>query len=49
MRVIILELMCGLMIEAAKTDGIVDEVEITRIKSILINTFKKIQMKWKQL
>ncbi len=36
-----LELLCGLMLEAAKTDGIVDEVEITRIKSILINTFKE--------
>ena len=29
------------MIEAAKTDGIVDEVEITKIKSILINIFKE--------
>ena len=36
-----LELLCGLMIEAAKTDGVVDDVEINRIKSILINTFEE--------
>ncbi len=36
-----LELLCGLMIEAAKTDGILDNVEISKIKSILINTFEE--------
>ncbi len=29
------------MIEAAKTDGILDNVEISKIKSILINTFEE--------
>ena len=36
-----LELLCGLMIEAAKTDGVVDDIEINRIKLILIDTFEE--------
>ena len=35
----ILELLCGLMIEAAYTDGKIDEIETNKIKSILINIF----------
>ena len=34
-----LELLCGLMIEAAYTDGQIDETEINKIKSSLINIF----------
>ena len=34
-----LEILCGLMIEAANTDGAIDNKEIDKIKSILINTF----------
>ena len=34
-----LELLCGLMIEAAYTDGNIDSIEINKIKSILINIF----------
>jgi len=34
-----LELLCGLMIEAAYTDGQVDENELKKIKSSLINVF----------
>ena len=34
-----LEILCGLMIEAANTDGTIDDKEIDKIKSILINTF----------
>ncbi len=35
----ILELLCGLMIEAAYTDGKIDEIETNKIKSVLINIF----------
>ncbi len=34
-----LELLCGLMIEAAYTDGQIDEVETDKIKLSLINVF----------
>ena len=34
-----LTILCGLMIEAANTDGKVDKVEINKISTILINTF----------
>ena len=34
-----LELLCGLMIEAAYTDGQIDEIESNKIKSTLINIF----------
>ncbi len=34
-----LQILCGLMIEAANTDGNIDEKEISKIKSILIDTF----------
>ena len=34
-----LELLCGLMIEAAYTDGQIDLIEINKIKSSLINVF----------
>ena len=34
-----LELLCGLMIEAAYTDGNIDSIETNKIKSILINIF----------
>ena len=34
-----LELLCGLMIEAAYTDGQIDEKELNKIKSSLINVF----------
>ena len=34
-----LELLCGLMIEAAFTDGQIDNIELNRIKSSLIDTF----------
>ena len=34
-----LELLCGLMIEAAYTDGQIDNSEISKIKSSLINVF----------
>ena len=34
-----LELLCGLMIEAAFTDGQIDESEVTKIKLSLINVF----------
>ena len=34
-----LELLCGLMIEAAYTDGQIDETETNKIKSSLINIF----------
>ena len=36
-----LELLCGLMIEAAYTDGQIDENEINKIKSSLINIFEE--------
>ncbi len=36
-----LELLCGLMIEAAYTDGQIDEVELERIRSSLVNIFEE--------
>ena len=36
-----LELLCGLMIEAAYTDGQVDESELNKIKFSLINIFNE--------
>ena len=36
-----LELICGLMIEAANSDGNIDENEIKKIKEALINIFKE--------
>ncbi len=36
-----LELLCGLMIEAAYTDGQIDENELNKIKSSLINIFEE--------
>ena len=36
-----LELLCGLMIEAAYTDGQVDESELNKIKLCLINVFEE--------
>ena len=36
-----LELLCGLMIEAAQTDGKIDQEEIDQITDILINTFEE--------
>ena len=36
-----LETLCGLMIEAANSDGQIDNEEISRIKSVLINTFNE--------
>ncbi len=38
-----LELLCGLMIEAAYTDGKIDDVELNKIKSILIDIFNEDQ------
>ena len=34
-----LELLCGLMIEAAYTDGQIDNIELSKIKMSLINVF----------
>ena len=36
-----LKLLAGLMIEAANTDGVIDNNEINKINSILINTFQE--------
>ena len=36
-----LELLCGLMIEAAYTDGQIDSIELNKIKSSLINVFNE--------
>ena len=36
-----LELLCGLMIEAAYTDGQIDKIESDKIKSSLINIFSE--------
>ena len=36
-----LELLCGLMIEAANTDGVIDIKEIKKINSLLIDIFKE--------
>ena len=38
-----LELLCGLMIEAAYTDGQIDETEISKIRSSLVNVFTEDQ------
>ena len=37
----ILELLCGLMIEAANTDGKIDDIEINKIETSLKETFKE--------
>ena len=36
-----LELLTGLMIEAAYTDGQIDSIELSKIKSSLINVFNE--------
>ena len=36
-----LEILCGLMIEAANSDGNIDSDEINKIKQILVNIFKE--------
>ncbi len=36
-----LELLCGLMVEAANSDGVIDEKELDKIQSVLINTFQE--------
>ena len=36
-----LELICGLMIEAANSDGLIDEKELEKINLVLINTFEE--------
>ncbi len=36
-----LELLCGLMIEAAYSDGKIDQSEVNKIFDILVNTFKE--------
>jgi len=36
-----LELLCGLMIEAAYTDGQIDLIEVNKIKSSLVNVFNE--------
>ena len=38
-----LEQLCGLMIEAAYTDGQIDEIEINKIRSSLVNVFTEDQ------
>ena len=41
-----LELLCGLMIEAANTDGELDQNEKEKIYSVIVNVLlRKIQMK----
>ncbi len=37
----ILHILCGLMIEAANTDGQIDQGELTKINTILVDTFKE--------
>ena len=39
-----LKLLCGLMIEAAQTDGNIDQKEINKISNILVETFQESQM-----
>ena len=39
-----LKLLCGLMIEAAQTDGNIDQREIDKISNILVETFQENQM-----
>ncbi len=36
-----LELLCGLMIEAANTDGVIDQNEKEKINSVLVNVFNE--------
>mgnify|MGYP001163747448 FL=1 len=36
-----IELLCGLMIEAAYTDGQIDQIELNKIRLSLINTFNE--------
>ena len=36
-----LELLCGLMVEAAYTDGQIDYIELDKIKSSLVNIFEE--------
>ncbi len=36
-----LELLCGLMIEAANTDGVIDQNEKEKINSVLVNAFNE--------
>ena len=36
-----LEILCGLMVEAANTDGIIEEKEIIKINSLLVDTFEE--------
>ncbi len=36
-----LELLCGLMIEAANSDGKIDQKELEKIQSVLTNTFQE--------
>ena len=36
-----LEILCGLMVEAANTDGKIEEKEITKINSVLVDTFEE--------
>ncbi len=36
-----LEILCGLMVEAANSDGNIDSDEINKIKQILVNIFKE--------
>ena len=36
-----LELLCGLMVEAANSGGVIDEKELDKIQSVLINTFQE--------
>ncbi len=38
-----LELLCGLMVEAAYTDGHIDKIELDKIKTSLVNTFEENQ------
>ena len=39
-----LKLLCGLMIEAAQTDGNIDQKEIDKISNILVETFQEKQV-----
>ena len=39
-----LEIICGLMVEAAYSDGVLEKLEEDRIKSILVNIFQEDEM-----
>ena len=39
-----LEIICGLMVEAAYSDGVLEKLEEDRIKSILVNIFQEEEM-----